>query len=162
MYCEGCHTRKISSYHKKNEKNTSKCSPLSTLKEEKIPKPTSWRWLQLERQLCLQMFSSKLKDRRRRPEGGGGGEWEPIKIPRRNLSYILESTRYPSLLARPRLASYRQANGPWNQLGTTAETRNGASKTSCEIDNKNQLEKQFICSQTFHRITGECELKSTL
>jgi hypothetical protein len=93
---------------------------------------------------------------------GGGGEWEPIKIPRRNLSYILESTRYPSLLARPRLASYRQANGPWNQLGTTAETRNGASKTSCEIDNKNQLEKQFICSQTFHRITGECELKSTL
>jgi hypothetical protein len=92
---------------------------------------------------------------------GREGEWEPIKIPRRNLSYIPESTRYPSLLARPRPASYRQANGPRNQLGT-AKTRNGASKTSCEIDNKNQLEKQFICSQTFHRITGECELKSTL
>jgi hypothetical protein len=35
-----------------------------------------------------------MKDRRRWPEGGG--EWEAIKIPRRNLAYIPESTRCPS------------------------------------------------------------------
>jgi hypothetical protein len=29
-------------------------------------------------------------------------------------------------------------------LGITAETRNGASKTTCEMDDKNQIEKQFI------------------
>jgi hypothetical protein len=39
-------------------------------------------------------------------------------------------------------------------LGTVAEIRNGASKTSCEIDDKNQLEKQFISSQVFHRTPG--------
>jgi hypothetical protein len=27
-----------------------------------------------------------------------GGEWEPIKIPRRNLAYILNQIRHPSLL----------------------------------------------------------------
>jgi hypothetical protein len=29
-----------------------------------------------------------MKDQRRRLERGGGGEWEPIKISQRNLSYI--------------------------------------------------------------------------
>jgi hypothetical protein len=29
-------------------------------------------------------------------------------------------------------------------LGITAETRNGASKTTCEMDDKNQIEEQFI------------------
>jgi hypothetical protein len=38
-----------------------------------------------------------------------GGEWEPIKIPRGNLAYILKSTRCPSLLTRLRPPSYRQA-----------------------------------------------------
>jgi hypothetical protein len=36
-------------------------------------------------------------------------------------------------------------------LKTTAETQNGASETTCKIDDKNRLEKQFISSQTFHR-----------
>jgi hypothetical protein len=40
-----------------------------------------------------------LKDRRRRPEGG---EWEPIKIPHRNLAYIPNSEM---VLARPRAKS---------------------------------------------------------
>jgi hypothetical protein len=31
------------------------------------------------------------------------------------------------------------------------KTRNGASKTSCEINDRNQLEKRFISSQTFHQ-----------
>jgi hypothetical protein len=35
-----------------------------------------------------------------------GGEWEPIKTPLRNLAYIAESTRCPSLLTRPRPTSY--------------------------------------------------------
>jgi hypothetical protein len=39
-------------------------------------------------------------------------------------------------------------------LGTAAEIRNGASKTTCEIDDKNRLEKQFISSQAFHRTSG--------
>jgi hypothetical protein len=40
---------------------------------------------------------------------GGGGEWEPIKIPHRNLAYIPKPSRNPSLLTRPRPPSYRQA-----------------------------------------------------
>jgi hypothetical protein len=34
------------------------------------------------------------------------------------------------------------------------EIQNGASKTTSEIDNKNQLEEQFITSQVFHRTPG--------
>jgi hypothetical protein len=58
------------------------------------------------------VFSS-LKDRRRRPEGGC--EWEPIKIPHRNLACIPKSTRRPSLLTRPRPHSYSKAVGPRNR-----------------------------------------------
>jgi hypothetical protein len=39
--------------------------------------------------------------------GGGGGEWEPIKIHRGNLTYIPKLTRHPSLLPRSRPPSYR-------------------------------------------------------
>jgi hypothetical protein len=53
-----------------------------------------------------------LKDRRRRPEGG---EWKPIKIPRRNLAYIPKMTRRPSLPTRPRPPSYRSAIDPRNR-----------------------------------------------
>ncbi len=45
-----------------------------------------------------------------------GGEWEPIKIPRRNLTSIPNRTRYPSLLTRPGPHSYRIAIGPRNQV----------------------------------------------
>jgi hypothetical protein len=34
------------------------------------------------------------------------------------------------------------------------ETWNGASKTTCEIDDKNRLIKQIISSQAFHRTAG--------
>jgi hypothetical protein len=44
-----------------------------------------------------------------------GGEWEPIKIPHRNLVYIPKSTRSPSLLTRPRPPRYRQVISPLNQ-----------------------------------------------
>jgi hypothetical protein len=44
-----------------------------------------------------------LKDRIRRPEGG---EWEPIKIPRRNLTYVPNQTQRASLLTRSRSYSY--------------------------------------------------------
>jgi hypothetical protein len=47
-----------------------------------------------------------LKDRRGDQRGG---EWEPIKIPQRNLAYIPEPTRDPSLRTRLRLISYGQA-----------------------------------------------------
>jgi hypothetical protein len=39
-------------------------------------------------------------------------------------------------------------------LVTAAETRIGASKTTSEIDDKNQIKKQFISSQSFHRTSG--------
>jgi hypothetical protein len=47
------------------------------------------------------MMCNLLKDRRRRPEGGGG-EWEQIKIPQGTLAYIPKSTRHTSLLTQPR------------------------------------------------------------
>jgi hypothetical protein len=50
----------------------------------------------------------KLKDRKWRPEGG---EWEPIKIPLRNVAYVPKSSRNYSLLTRSRPPSYRQAIG---------------------------------------------------
>jgi hypothetical protein len=59
-----------------------------------------------------------LKDRRRRPEGG---EWEPIKIPRRNLAYIPNRTRRTSLLARLRPPSYRLTIGPRNRARNYSE-----------------------------------------
>jgi hypothetical protein len=34
------------------------------------------------------------------------------------------------------------------------EPRSDAGKTMCEINNKNQIEKQFISSQAFHRTAG--------
>jgi hypothetical protein len=39
-------------------------------------------------------------------------------------------------------------------LGTVAETWNSASKTTCEINDKNRIEEQFISSQTFQRTPG--------
>jgi hypothetical protein len=58
--------------------------------------------------LLYYTFFVVLKDRRRRSEGG---EWEPIKIPYRNLAYVPRSTRNRSLLTRSRPSSYRQAIG---------------------------------------------------
>jgi hypothetical protein len=46
-------------------------------------------------------------------------------------------------------------------LEITAETRNGARKTTCEIDDKNWIKKQFISSQTFHRTPDERVRKTT-
>jgi hypothetical protein len=46
-------------------------------------------------------------------------------------------------------------------LGTVAETQNGVSKSTREIDDKNRLEKQFISSQAFHRTPGERVQKTT-
>jgi hypothetical protein len=40
-------------------------------------------------------------------------------------------------------------------LGTTAKTRNDAGKNTCEIDDKNQIEEQFISSQAFYRTPSE-------
>jgi hypothetical protein len=39
-------------------------------------------------------------------------------------------------------------------LGIAAETQSGASKTTCEIDNKNRIEEKVISSQAFHRTPG--------
>jgi hypothetical protein len=39
-------------------------------------------------------------------------------------------------------------------LGTAAETRNGASKTTSEIDDENRIKKQFMSSQPFHQTLG--------
>jgi hypothetical protein len=39
-------------------------------------------------------------------------------------------------------------------LGIAALTQIDATKTMCAIDDKNQIEEQFISSQTFHRTPG--------
>jgi hypothetical protein len=55
-----------------------------------------------------------------------GGEWEPIKIPRRNSVYISNPTRHPSLLTRPRPTSYRKSIGLQNRV----RNRSGNMKRS--------------------------------
>jgi hypothetical protein len=56
-----------------------------------------------------------LKDQVRRL-GGGGVEWEPIKIHHENSAYVLNLSQHASLLTRSRPHSYRQAIGPRNQV----------------------------------------------
>jgi hypothetical protein len=41
------------------------------------------------------------------------------------------------------------------------ETQNGASKITSEIDDKNQIEEQFISPQAFHRTPGGRVHKTT-
>jgi hypothetical protein len=48
------------------------------------------------------------------------------------------------------------------RLGITTETWNIASKTMCEIKDKNRIKEQFISSQTFHWIAGERVRKITV
>jgi hypothetical protein len=55
-----------------------------------------------------------------------------------------------SLLIRPRPPSYYKLSAFKIGLGTTTKTQNGASKTTSEINDKNQIEEQFISSQVFH------------
>jgi hypothetical protein len=50
-----------------------------------------------------------------------GGEWEPIKIPHRNLAYIPNRTRRTSLLTRPKSPSYRLAIDPQNHARNRSE-----------------------------------------
>jgi hypothetical protein len=80
--------------------------------------------------------SSSLKDRRRRQEGG---ECEPIKIHRRNLVYISESTRCTSLLTRSRPPSIDKLSALRTGLEIITETQIDASKNTCEIDDKNRI-----------------------
>jgi hypothetical protein len=71
-----------------------------------------------------------------------GGGWEPIKILRRNLVYVLKLTRRDSLLTRSRLRSYRQATSPQNQImkpRITTETWIEADKHVQDYDDKNRI-----------------------
>jgi hypothetical protein len=45
-----------------------------------------------------------------------GGEWEVIRIPQWNLSYVPNQTQYTSLLTLPRPHSYRKTIGPQNHV----------------------------------------------
>jgi hypothetical protein len=78
-------------------------------------------WLMLLTLLSLTIAARVLKDRRSRSERG---EQEPIKIPNKNLAYILKSTRCPSLLTRPRPYSYNKIVGPQNQVRNHSENPN--------------------------------------
>jgi hypothetical protein len=55
-------------------------------------------------------------------------EWKPIKIPQRNLAYILKSTQCASLLTQSRPQSYRQAIGLWNWVREMETQRKHESK----------------------------------
>jgi hypothetical protein len=55
--------------------------------------------------------------------GGGGGEWELIKVLyEENLTYILKSIRHPFLLTRPKPHIYRKAIGTRNQVRSHENT----------------------------------------
>jgi hypothetical protein len=47
--------------------------------------------------------------------GGGGGEWEPIKIPRGNSTYVPKLTQRTYLLTRSIPHSYQKAIGSRNR-----------------------------------------------
>jgi hypothetical protein len=92
-----------------------------------------------------------VKDWRRRPEGVNGSQskfssrtWAISQNQPETLLFQLGQDR----LAIDKLSALGTG------LGTATEPRNGASKTTCEIDDKNRLEKQFISSQAFHRTPG--------
>jgi hypothetical protein len=70
------------------------------------------------------------------------------------LVYIPKSIRRPSLLTWPRQHSYSKAIGLRNWVRDRSGTLNGASKTTCKIDDKNQLKKEFISAQAFHQTPG--------
>jgi hypothetical protein len=83
--------------------------------------------------------------------GGGGSEWEPIKIPWANSAYIANRTQRPSLLTWPGPHSYQKLLALRTELGTVAEIRIDASKNMCETNDKNRIKTQFMSSQSFHR-----------
>jgi hypothetical protein len=87
--------------------------------------------------------------------GGGGGEWESIKIPRGNLTFVSNLIRRASLLARSRAHNYRKASGPQNwvrQLEIALETQQDANKaTSKHDDDQNQTNMFLTASRIFHR-----------
>jgi hypothetical protein len=88
-----------------------------------------------------------VKDRRSRPEGV---EWEPIKIPQWNLSYIPKSTRCTSLLTWSRPSSYRQAIGPRNQVRNHIGNTRRCQHEHVRDQRQKSSQKQYISSQTFH------------
>jgi hypothetical protein len=78
----------------------------------------------------------------------GGGAWEPIKIPYRNLAFIPKLTRRLSLLTRSIPPSYRQAIDPRNQVRNTAEIQVDVSKTTVRLAMKIRL-KIDLCSHKY-------------
>jgi hypothetical protein len=71
-----------------------------------------------------------------------------------NQNSSTELGLYPRINPMP-LSSIAKLSALGTGLETTAETQNGASKTTSEIDKKNWIEEQFISSQAFHRTPGE-------
>jgi hypothetical protein len=76
---------------------------------------------------------------------GGGGEWEPIKILYENLTYVPNSTRRASLLARPRPHSYRKAIDHQNRIREMKTQRN---------HNKMQVKPEAKTMSTKNRTNG--------
>jgi hypothetical protein len=74
------------------------------------------------------MMLTPLKDWRRRLEEG---EWEPIKILRRNSVYVPKLTQRHSVLTRPKPHSYRKTISLRTGLETIAETQIDVGKNLC-------------------------------
>jgi hypothetical protein len=72
-----------------------------------------------------------------------GGKCESIKIPRRNLTYILKLTRRPSLLTHQGHIAIEELSTLRTGLVTVAETWIDASKNTCETDNKNRTKNNL-------------------
>jgi hypothetical protein len=65
------------------------------------------------------MLPQKNTDRVEGPDKtirGGGGEWESIKIPQQNSTYVPKSIQHATLLTQPRPHSYRKAIDNQNRV----------------------------------------------
>jgi hypothetical protein len=82
-----------------------------------------------------------LKDQRRRPEGGS--EWEPIKIPRRNMAYITKRIWHSSLLTRPGPHSNWTAIGPRNRVRNCSENSNRCQQDHVR-DRRQKLDRRTV------------------
>jgi hypothetical protein len=93
-----------------------------------------------------------MKEPRRRSEGG---EWEPIKIPLRNVTYIPQSTRHLFLLTRPRSPTYRKAISHRNWVRKTRNTTEDDNQCKQgrvrDYGGQNQINEKLKASQAFHR-----------
>jgi hypothetical protein len=101
-----------------------------------------------------------VKDQRTRPEGGGNGSQSKFLIGTWPISQIKPDT--PLFYLGQDRTTIAKLSALGTGLGTVAETQNGASENTCEIDDNNQIKNQSVSSQVFHRTPGRRVRETTV